>query len=63
MSDTEKWPLARVRAYRGFCISVRCGQGCRRPRDGYFAYRPGTTGKALRAPYLYSIRALIREAV
>jgi hypothetical protein len=54
------WPLAHVGNLRGFKIYVRCGQGTRRPRDGFFAYSE-VHKLTLRAPYRYAIEVKIRE--
>lgn len=61
-SPEARWPLARIGKYRGRILAVRCGQGSRRPKDGFFAFTDGATGPALRAPQLYTLRHMIKAA-
>jgi hypothetical protein len=57
---TGTWPLARAGTYRGAILYARCGQGTRRPRDGWFAYLP-RDGVTLRAPSRYLLKHIIKE--
>ena len=60
LSDTNPaWPLAKVRTYRKAAIYVRCGQGTRKPRDGWFARTK--EGRTLRSPTLAGLRALVNN--
>lgn len=56
------WPLAQVGALHGAHIYVRCGQGTRRPKDGWFAYFPDRR-LTLRAAQKYVLLILIRRAI